>query len=199
MASMVPFLSMLPNPGSILANAFQQFSSPYNFNPLDLNPLRELLRREVDFDALARMRRHRLFLSATHISSGKAEVFTGKEISLQAVMASSCLPQAFQAVELNGHNYWDGGFVANPPLTPLISKCESADILLVQIAPLKREGVPTSQTDITDRIKPFITPAGIDAPSVVVPSGSHVLEIEATDKEGRIGRRQLKLTVAPPQ
>ena len=152
LASMVPFLSMLPNPGSILANAFQQFSSPYNFNPLDLNPLRELLRREVDFDALARMRRHRLFLSATHISSGKAEVFTGKEISLQAVMASSCLPQAFQAVELNGHNYWDGGFVANPPLTPLISKCESADILLVQIAPLKREGVPTSQTDITDRI-----------------------------------------------
>ena len=152
LASMVPFLSMLPNPGSILANAFQQWSSPYNFNPLDLNPLRELLRREVDFDALASMRRHRLFLSATHISSGKAEVFTGKEISLQAVMASSCLPQAFQAVELNGHHYWDGGFVANPPLTPLISNCESADILLVQIAPLERTGVPTSQTEITDRI-----------------------------------------------
>lgn len=152
LASMVPFLSMLPNPGSIMANAFQQWSSPYNFNPLDLNPLRELLRREIDFEALGKMRRHRLFLSATHISSGKAEVFTGKEVSLQAVMASSCLPQAFQAVELNGHHYWDGGFVANPPLTPLIANCKPADILLVQIAPLTRPGVPTSQTDITDRI-----------------------------------------------
>ena len=83
---------------------------------------------------------------------GQFEIFTGKEVTLQAVMASACLPQIFQAVEIHGKAYWDGGYVANPPLTPLISLCDTPDILLVQINPLVREGVPTTQSGISDRI-----------------------------------------------
>ena len=152
LASMLPYYSLLPNPMRIASTVLRQWTSPYNLNPLDLNPLRSMLKREIDFDAIAALKGHPLFISATHVNSGKAEIFTGKEVTLQAVMASACLPQIFQAVEIHGKAYWDGGYVANPPLTPLISLCDTPDILLVQINPLVREGVPTTQSEISDRI-----------------------------------------------
>lgn len=152
LASMLPFMSLLPNPSQIMSCVIQPWSSPYVFNPLGLNPLRELLHREVNFDALANMRKMHLFISATHVASGKTEVFTGKEISLPAVMASACLPQVFQAVEVGGEHYWDGGYGANPPLTPLIARCGSTDILLVQLNPLCHNALPTTQTEIANRV-----------------------------------------------
>ena len=125
--------------------------SPYITNPLDINPLRELIEREIDFDRLARLKSPRVFVAATDVETGRAEIFAGRRLTAQAVMASACLPQLFQAPEINGKLYWDGGYSANPALGPLVELGETRDILLVQINPLKRAGKPTTAAEITDR------------------------------------------------
>lgn len=126
--------------------------SPYQSNPLDVNPLRKLLEDEIDFDAIARLSPPKVFVSATHVRTGRSEVFAGKRLTLQAVMASACLPMVFQAVEIDGEHYWDGGFSGNPALLPLINDCTSRDIVLVQINPLKRQETPQTPQDIMDRV-----------------------------------------------
>ena len=126
------------SPGSILGQAWRGFFSPYQSNPLGLNPLRDLLEKEIDFHAIAAHRELKVFVSATHVTTGKAVIFTGRQLDSRAVMASACLPQLFQAVEIDGQPYWDGGFSLNPPLSPLISQCHSADLMLIQINPLVR-------------------------------------------------------------
>jgi NTE family protein len=94
----------------------------------------------------------KLFLSATNVRTGKVKIFSGKEISVDAVMASACLPTMFHAVEIDGEAYWDGGYMGNPAIFPLIYNCESADIVVVHINPLFREEVPRSADDILNRI-----------------------------------------------
>ncbi len=126
--------------------------SPYQTNPLDHNPLRALLEREIDFDRLARLKAPRVFVAATDVATGRAEIFSGKRLTAQAVMASCCLPQLFQAPVINGKPYWDGGYSANPALGPLVELGETSDILLVQINPLRRSDPPTSDAQITDRV-----------------------------------------------
>jgi NTE family protein len=127
--------------------------SPYVFNPTDYNPLRDVVGQSIDFDVL----RHpdcpvKLFLSATNVRSGKVKIFTGSEISLSAVMASACLPTMFHAVEIGDDAYWDGGYMGNPALFPLIYGCNSTDIVMVHINPLFRKEVPHSAEDILNRI-----------------------------------------------
>lgn len=134
-----------------LPGALTKFS-PYQINPLDYNPLRKLIEEEIDFDRLGRLKSPRVFVAATEVETGRAEVFSGRRLSAQAVMASACLPQLFQAPEINGNLYWDGGYSANPALGPLVEMPESSDILLVQINPLKRPGKPTSAAEIADRV-----------------------------------------------
>lgn len=126
-------------------------ASPYQSNPLDFNPLRKLLQDEIDFDAIHRGPL-KVFVSATHVGTGRAVVFSGKRLDAQAVMASACLPMLFQAVEIDGQAYWDGGYSANPALAPLIRECDSADLMLVQINPLRVDGTPRTSADILDRI-----------------------------------------------
>ena len=133
-----------------LPGALTRFS-PYQTNPLDINPLRQLIEREIDFDRLGRLRSLRVYVAATDVETGRAEIFSGKRLTAQAVMASACLPQLFQAPEINGKTYWDGGYSANPALGPLVALGDSSDILLVQINPLRRAGKPTSAAEITDR------------------------------------------------
>ena len=133
-----------------LPGALTRFS-PYQTNPLDINPLRQLIEREIDFDRLGRLRALRVFVAATDVETGRAEIFSGKRLTAQAVMASACLPQLFQAPEIDGKTYWDGGYSANPALGPLVELGDSSDILLVQINPLRRAGKPTSAAEITDR------------------------------------------------
>jgi NTE family protein len=132
--------------------AMSALISPYQSNPLGINPLRGLLEREIDFAALARLNAPRVFVSATHVRTGRAEIFDGKRLTLDAVMASTCLPTVFQAVEIDGEHYWDGGFSANPALQPLITGCAAPDIVLVQLNPLRRESTPQSPQDIEDRV-----------------------------------------------
>jgi NTE family protein len=127
--------------------------SPYEFNPSDYNPLRDVVEQSIDFDVLRRPDCPvKLFLSATNVRTGKVRVFTGTEISVSAVMASACLPTMFHAVEIDGDAYWDGGYMGNPALFPIIYNCKSTDIVIVHINPLFRKEVPTAAADILNRI-----------------------------------------------
>jgi NTE family protein len=127
--------------------------SPYGFNPSDYNPLRDVVEQSIDFDVLKSPDCPvKLFLSATNVRTGKMKVFAGKEISVSAVMASACLPTMFHAVEIDGEAYWDGGYMGNPALFPLIYNCKSTDIVIVHINPLFRKEVPHGADDILNRI-----------------------------------------------
>lgn len=140
------------SPGNVIGNAWRGVLSPYQSNPLDINPLRTMLEDEIDFPAIAAHRTLKVFVSATHVNTGKAVVFTGKQLDGQAVLASTCLPTLFQAVEIDGEAYWDGGYSANPALSPLVRECATADVVLVQINPLSRDRTPKSSAEILDRI-----------------------------------------------
>lgn len=140
------------SPGAVIGNAWRGLLSPYQSNPLDINPLRQMLEEEIDFAAIAAQRELKVFVSATHVDTGKAVVFTGRRLDARAVLASACLPMLFQAVEIDGQAYWDGGYSVNPALSPLIRECEAADLLLVQINPLTREQTPKTSAEILDRI-----------------------------------------------
>jgi NTE family protein len=126
--------------------------SPYQFNPLNLNPLQDILESLVDFEALKTYKGCKLFVCATNVRTGRAKVFSGDEISLQAVMASACLPFLFKAVEIDGEAYWDGGYMGNPPIFPLINETRSSDILVVQINPIAIKEIPKTADEIRDRI-----------------------------------------------
>lgn len=138
-------------PDHLLRQAWRGMLSPYQSNPLDINPLRDLLEEQVDFAAVARHPRLKVFVCATHVNTGKAVVFTGDRLDARAVLASACLPMLFHAVEIEGEAYWDGGYSANPPLAPLVTACGAADIALVQINPLRREQAPRTGAEIADR------------------------------------------------
>ncbi|MFT3858544.1 MAG: patatin-like phospholipase family protein [Aquabacterium sp.] len=136
-------------------NLFMRSFSPYEFNPLNLNPLRDVMRRHVDIEALHTGCQHcgiPLFVTATSVHTGQARVFTAEALSMDALMASACLPFVFQAVEIDGEPYWDGGYTGNPALYPLIYNTAVDDILLVRINPLMRNDNPTRSIDIIDRL-----------------------------------------------
>ena len=141
------------SPAFLAFDMMTRLLSPYEFNPLNANPLRDVLLDCVDFDALGRKTCPiKLFLSATNVRTGKVKVFDNAEIGVDAVLASACLPFLFQAVEIDGEAYWDGGYMGNPPVFPLIYNCASDDVLIVHINPLRREELPRSATDILNRI-----------------------------------------------
>lgn len=131
---------------------FTRTLSPYQFNPANLNPMRQLLGELVDFERLRYSDRFRLFLSATNVRTNRVRIFHGRDVTVDAVMASACLPSVFQAVEIDGDAYWDGGYLADPPLFPFFYECETSDLLVVMINPLSREAVPSQPGDIIDRI-----------------------------------------------
>ena len=135
-----------------MAQAWTGALSPYQFNPLDLNPLKDFVERQVDFERLADLEELKVFVVATRVTTGKAEVFSGRRLTADAVMASACLPMMFKAVEIEGEHYWDGGYSGNPAIHPLIYNCESRDIVLVQINPIQRDKLPTNASEIMDRL-----------------------------------------------
>lgn len=133
-------------------SALTRYFSPYQLNPFDLNPLRDALSSLVDFDELRRCRATKLFLSATNVRSGKVRVFTTKEITSDVVMASACLPDLFKAVEIAGEHYWDGGYMGNPCLFPLIYHTTCRDIVILHINPIMRPNLPMVASDIFNRV-----------------------------------------------
>jgi len=127
--------------------------SPYQLNPFNLNPLRESLLESVDFARLARSDKGpRLFLSATNVRTGKIKVFENEAMSVDAVLASACLPFLFHAVEIEGEHYWDGGFMGNPAIFPLIYNRGSRDVVLVHINPIERKALPKTAAEIFNRM-----------------------------------------------
>lgn len=126
--------------------------SPYELNPFDFNPLRDILDKCVDFEQLRCCTDVKLFINATNVKTGKARIFETTDISLDAVMASACLPSIYKAVEIDGEAYWDGGFIGNPALFPFFHKCESRDVLIVHINPMRREGIPKTAPEIMNRL-----------------------------------------------
>jgi NTE family protein len=133
-------------------DAFTRTWSPYQFNPFNLNPLRDLLAACVDFEALHRCDKVKLFLCATNVRSGKVRIFDNASMSVDAVMASACLPHLFHAVEIDGEHYWDGGYMGNPVLYPLFYETETRDVVVVMVNQIRREDVPTSPAEIADRV-----------------------------------------------
>ena len=140
------------SPGYIMFNAMSQYMSPYHFNPLNYNPLRGIMEDLVDFEDLHRYKDKKVFICATNVKTNRAKIFTNKEITVDAVMASACLPLLFQAVEINGEYYWDGGYMGNPPIFPLITNTNLHDIVLIKINSINIKSVPTTARDITDRV-----------------------------------------------
>jgi len=147
--------SFFPFEGSPVAawlDALAQFVSPYDFNPLNINPLKELIEKFVDFDALHRTSEPLLFISATNVTTGRLRVFAGAKVTADAVMASACLPTLFRAVEIDGVPYWDGGYMGNPAIFPFFRATQTEDVLVVQINPRVRHVAPKSSHEILNRL-----------------------------------------------
>jgi NTE family protein len=130
----------------------ERYGTPYQFNPLNINPLEGFLARTIDFEAVRGCERIRLFVAATDVWSGKIKVFDGDELTARHLMASACLPKLFQAVEIDGRPYWDGGYMGNPPLFPLFYGVPADDILLVQINPVEDRRTPRTASEIESRL-----------------------------------------------
>ena len=140
------------SPAWLLYDSLSRMISPYVANPSGINPLRAPLEAVVDFELLRRVSQLKLFLCATNVKTGRIKVFADREIGPDAVLASACLPSLFQAVEIDGEAYWDGGYLGNPPIFPLIYGTGSEDILIIQINPITINHVPRTATEILDRI-----------------------------------------------
>ena len=141
----------LNSSGKLLAT-WASYFSPSQLNPFDLNPLRELLRSQIDFDGLRSFSPFKLFIGTTQANSGKLRIFREGELTLDVLLASACLPKIHHAIEIDAEPYWDGGYSANPAVFPLFYDCDSRDVLLVLLTPLRHEGELRSVEEIESRI-----------------------------------------------
>lgn len=140
------------SPVDIFRDILSQTLSPYQSNPFNYNPLREILLKTIDFNILYNNKIIKLFTCATNVETNALKVFHTDELCEQALLASSCLPNIFQAVEWRKNYYWDGGFMGNPVLEPLIYHCKSKDIIIVPINAIRHPGVPKTPKQILDRV-----------------------------------------------
>lgn len=131
----------------------QSVMSPYEFNPVNHNPFGDFVKDFFDFETIRYNNERRIFLGTTHVKTGKIKVFTNKDFCADVLLASACLPFMFQAVQVDGEHYWDGGFIANPAIYPLIYECDCSDIIVVQLTRTHTENIPKTRFDIMDRLK----------------------------------------------
>jgi NTE family protein len=144
--------SLDKSPTYLLFEHFTRMFSPYEWNLFDINPLRDLLAAQVDFGRVNRCGQAKVFVTATNVRTGRAKIFTQPRLTVDTIMASACLPFMFKAVEIDGEAYWDGGYIGNPALYPLVEERESRDLVVCQINPLVREELPTSGRAILNRL-----------------------------------------------
>ena len=140
------------SPMWLFVDTLSKVMSPYEMNPMNLNPLKDVLTGLVDFAALRSNDKVKLFICATNVCNGRIHVFDNAHVTPDAVLASACLPFMFQAVEVDGEFYWDGGYIGNPPLFPLIYHTDIEDILIIQINPVNIPAPPRSAREILDRV-----------------------------------------------
>jgi NTE family protein len=139
------------SPAYLVMDLMARVLSPYDLNPFGLNPLRSILAESINFDRLAGAP-IKLFITATNVRTGRGRIFRNAEITADVLLASACLPTMFQAIEIDGDPYWDGGYAGNPTLTPLIRESDSHDTILVQINPRERPDTPRTASEILDRL-----------------------------------------------
>ena len=140
------------SPGYLFFDLFSRMASPYQLNPFNLNPLQDLLVDQIDFERVRSCDKMKLFISATHVRNGQVQVFERSQVTAEAVMASACLPQIYQAVSVDGQDYWDGGYAGNPVLFPFAYRSDARDIVIVQINPLTCRETPTTAREILNRV-----------------------------------------------
>jgi NTE family protein len=150
---MNPKFGLDHSPGYVMTDMISRFLSPYQLNPFDVNPMRDLLNEVVDFERLQKRSDIKLFLSATTVRTGKVKVFTNSEITANHVIASACLPFVMRAPEIDGEVYWDGGFMGNPAIFPVIYNCTSADVIMVHLTPMVRDEFPQDSRSILNRMQ----------------------------------------------
>jgi NTE family protein len=143
--------SMGHSPAYVAMDLVSRVFSPYDLNPFGLHPLQDILAKVIDFDQLAASP-IKVFVTATNVRTGRGRVFRSAEITPDVLLASACLPTLFQAVEIDGEPYWDGGFTGNPTITPLVRESDADDVILVQINPLERPETPRSAAEILNRM-----------------------------------------------
>ena len=141
------------SPGYLFMDALIYFTSPRLYNPLNHNPIRNVLEEIVDFERLRRQSMIKLFLCATNVRTGKVKVFKSEEIGANHVLASTCLPLLMHSVEIDGEAYWDGGFSGSPVIFPLVYECETRDVVMVHLTPAERPQVPTASHAIMNRMQ----------------------------------------------
>jgi NTE family protein len=143
--------SLDTSPAYLFTDLMSRLLSPYDLNPLGFNPLRGLLAEHIDFERLAQST-IKLFITATRVRTGRGRVFRNPEITADVLLASACLPTLFRAVEIDGEAYWDGGYVGNPTITPLVRETDACDTIIVQINPTERPELPRTAADILNRL-----------------------------------------------
>jgi NTE family protein len=149
---LLAFTPLEGSPVQAWFDAMSRYFSPYDINPLNINPLKDLIERFVDFKALQTSTDLQIFITATNVHTGRVRIFSREKITADAVMASACLPLLFRAVEIDGVPYWDGGYLGNPVIFPFFRTTQTEDVLVVQINPLVRDSTPTSSKEIMNRI-----------------------------------------------
>jgi NTE family protein len=148
-----PDYGLKHSPGYLFMESLTYFASPYQVNPFNFNPLKDLLAGTIDFKRVREQQLVKLFISATNVETAKVKIFRGNELHVEHILASTCLPLMMQAVEIDGSCYWDGSFTGNPAIFPLIYDCDAPDILMVHITPAERPGVPKTSPSIMNRMQ----------------------------------------------
>lgn len=190
------------NPAFIAMEWMRRWFTPSQLNPTNYNPLRKILNNAVDFKALKKTKSPKLFFSAVDVKAGALKIFRNKEMSTEALLASGALPDVFAAAKVNGRDYWDGGFMANPDLDPLLEECTSRDIIVIQINPISRKKTPKTMMEIVDRQNEISMNAnllmqmrGIQKRNILIKSGnlkSHKKGRYRTINLHRIGAQEME-------
>jgi NTE family protein len=174
------------SPSYVLFDFLTRMLSPYQTNPCNYHPLEHVLEEVVDFDAVRACTAVKLFICATNVRTGKIKVFATEELCREAILGSACLPFLFQAVAYQGEHYWDGGYMGNPPIFPLIYLCESSDVVIVQINPLYRETIPVTAREIMDRVNEISFNSSLMREMRAIAFISRLID------DGKLNRRQYK-------
>ncbi|MBY0461893.1 MAG: patatin-like phospholipase family protein, partial [Alphaproteobacteria bacterium] len=138
--------------GFLMMGMLKEKFSPYEMNPSNKNPFGDFLKGFFDYSAIRDSKDRRIFLGTTHVKSGRIKIFTNKDICSDVLLASACLPSMFQAVQVDGEYYWDGGFIANPAIYPLINECSTSDIIVIQLTKTYCDEIPKTKAGISERL-----------------------------------------------
>lgn len=153
--------TMYNSPGFLTFEFLSRMFSPYELNPMGKDPLKDVINKTFDFELLRKQKACKVFLCATHVFTGKLTIFKTEELKTECMLATACLPTIHNAVMVDGEYYWDGGFIGNPVMFPLIYDCDTSDIILIQLNPTIRNKLPTSAREIGDRLNEITNNASV--------------------------------------